>query len=115
MSSADQADQDQADELVRAAGGVTPLNGLAMAMLPDRTLRVVAHFEDSDERRRTCARGRSWPSVTRRGGGSPSPTTSSSRSSSARGNDVVLDLHPREKTGYVLSALYDGPVLFATC
>ena len=36
-------------------------------------------------------------------------------SSKAVGSNVVLDLRPREKTGYVLSALYDGPVLFATC
>lgn len=35
--------------------------------------------------------------------------------SKAVGSDVVLDLRPRQKTGYVLSALYDGPVLFATC
>jgi hypothetical protein len=28
---------------------------------------------------------------------------------------VRLTLEPRQSTGFVLSALYDGPVLFATC
>ena len=49
MSRADQNDQQEAERLVRDAGGVTPLAGLAMAMRPDRTLRIVAHFEDSEQ------------------------------------------------------------------
>ena len=36
-------------------------------------------------------------------------------SSKAVGSSVVLDMRPRSETGFVLSALYDGPVLFATC
>jgi len=115
MSKADQNDQDQAKQLVQRAGGVTPLAGLAMAMLPDRTLRVVEHFEDS-ERARKNLRPRAKLAV----GDAPGRGVSfaddfeltASRSS---GTNVVLDLEPREKTGYVLSALYDGPVLFATC
>ena len=94
---------------------MTPLAGLAMAMQPDRTLRVVAHFEDSERAEKNLARGRSWPSARRSAAAARSPTTSSWTSSKAVGSDVVLDLRPRAKTGYVLSALYDGPVLFATC
>ena len=49
MSRADEDDQAAGrDELVQEAGGVTPLAGLAMAMEPNRTLRVVAHFEDAE-------------------------------------------------------------------
>ena len=35
--------------------------------------------------------------------------------SRALGSEVVLDFEPRSESGFVLSALYDGPVLFATC
>jgi hypothetical protein len=115
MSQADQSDQDQADQLIKRAGGVTPLDGLAMAMQPNRTLRVVAHFEDS-ERASKNLRSRARLAV----GDAPGRGVSFSdafrlTSSKSRGSDVVLDLRPKESTGYVLSALYDGPVLFATC
>ncbi|MET0998793.1 MAG: hypothetical protein ABWX73_08785, partial [Marmoricola sp.] len=115
MSSADANDQTKADQLVRKAGGVSPLAGLAMGMEPDRTLRVVAHFEDSDRARenlRPRARLAVGEAVGRGGSFSESFRLAHSR---AVGGDVVLDLAPREKTGFVLSALYDGPVLFATC
>jgi hypothetical protein len=86
-----------------------------MAMLPDRTLRVVAHFEDS-ERAKKNLRSRARLAV----GDAPGRGVSVAdafklTSSGSRGRDVVLDLRPRQSTGYVLSALYDGPVLFATC
>ncbi len=115
MSRADQDAQDDADERVEKAGGVTPLAGLAMAMLPDRTLRIAAHFEDSDqaeENLRPRARLAVGEAVGRGGSFSDDFALTSSK---AQGSDVVLDLRPRTKTGYVLSALYDGPVLFATC
>ena len=35
--------------------------------------------------------------------------------SRAVGSDVLLDLRPRTDDGFVMSALYDGPLLFATC
>ena len=44
-----------------------------------------------------------------------SRTTFRLTGSRAVGSEVVLDLEPRDATGFVLSALYDGPVLFATC
>jgi hypothetical protein len=115
MSQADQAAQDQGDQLVREAGGITPLSGLAMAMQPNRTLRVVAHFEDS-ERADKNLRPRAKLAV----GEAPGRGVSFAddfklTTSKASGSDVVLDLRPRQKTGYVLSSLYDGPVLFATC
>ncbi len=115
MSQADESDQSKAEQLVQQAGGVTPLAGLAMAMAPDRALRVVAHFEDSQRAERNL-RSRARLAV----GDAPGRGVSFAddfelASSAAHGNDLVLELRPRQPTGYVLSALYDGPVLFATC
>jgi hypothetical protein len=115
MSRADQDDQADAKQMVSRAGGVTPLNGLAMAMQPDRTLRVVAHFEDS-ERARKNLRPRARLAV----GDAPGRGVSFAddfklTTSRTSGSEVVLDLRPKQSSGYVLSALYDGPVLFATC
>ena len=108
-------DRRRAEARVAQVGGVAPLAGLAMAMQPDRTLRVVAHFEDSERARqnlRPRARLAVGEAVGRGGSFSDSFRLTDSR---AVGGEVVLDLEPRERTGFVLSALYDGPVLFATC
>ena len=35
--------------------------------------------------------------------------------SRTKGSSVVLTLRPRDSGEFVLSALYDGPVIFATC
>ena len=115
MSRADQNDQQEAERLVRDAGGVSPLAGLAMAMRPDRTLRVVAHFEDS-ERAEENLRPRAELAV----GDAPGRGISFAddfelTESRASDSDVILDLKPRQPIGFVLSALYDGPVIFATC
>ncbi|MCW2761849.1 MAG: hypothetical protein JWR85_2050 [Marmoricola sp.] len=115
MSGADEDAQAQAKTRVQQVGGVTPLAGLAMAMQPDRTLRVVAHFEDSDRAEKNLrprAKLAVGEAIGRGGSFSDDFELVSSR---AVGDDVLLDLRPREKTGFVLSALYDGPLLFATC
>lgn len=52
MSGADDNDQARAEARVELLGGVTPLSGRAMAMQPDRTLRVVEHFESSEQARK---------------------------------------------------------------
>ena len=115
MSQADEGDQQRADRLVQQAGGVTPLDGLTMAAQPGRTLQVVQHFETDDEARKnlrpraTLAVG---DAVGRGGSFSDDFRLTRSRAS---GSDVLLDLRPRRRDGFVLSALYDGPVLFATC
>jgi hypothetical protein len=115
MSQAGQDDQDTAKQLVQKAGGVTPLNGFAMGMLADRTLRVVAHFEDS-ERAQKNLRSRARLAVGEAPGRGVDFTDDFRLTTSkASGNEVLLDLKPKESSGYVLSALYDGPLLFATC
>ena len=115
MSQAGQDDQDEAKQLIREAGGVTPLNGFAMGMLPGRTLRVVAHFEDS-ERAKKNLRSRARLAVGDAPGRGVAFTDDFKLTTSkASGSEVVLDLKPKQSTGYVLSALYDGPLIFATC
>ena len=76
MSHADADAQAQAKQLVRDAGGVDPLAGLAMGMSADRTLHVVAAFSSSqqaEDNLRSRARLAVGEAV---GAGAPSPTTS---------------------------------------
>ena len=115
MSRADDDAQAEAERLVQDAGGVTPLAGLAMAMQPNRTLRVVAHFED-DEQAGKNLRPRAELAVGKAvGRGGSFSDNFELTSSKAVGGDVVLEMRPKDKTGFVLSMVYDGPVLFATC
>ena len=115
MSQADADGQDRAEELVSAAGGVTPVNGLVMAMAPDRTLTVAEHFEDdrqAHENLRPRAKLAVGEAPGRGGAFSDDLTLVSSRTDGAT---VLLRLRPKQRTGFVLSALDKGPVLFATC
>jgi hypothetical protein len=115
MSRADDDAQAEAKDRIQQVGGVTPLAGLAMAMQPDRSLRVDAHFEDSDRAEKNL-RPRAELAVGEAiGRGGSFADSFALKSSKAVGSEVVLDFEPKEKAGYVLSALYDGPVLFATC
>lgn len=115
MSRADTNDESRAKSRVQQVGGVTPLAGFAMAMQPSRTLRVAAHFEDSGRAEKNL-RPRARLAVGEAIGRGTSFTDNFTLSASkAVGSDVILDLRPKQKTGFVLSALYDGPLLFATC
>ena len=114
MSSADQADQAQAEELIRSAGEVNPVTGFAMSVQPGRDVRVVLGFEN-DEQARVNADSRS---VLARG---PAPGQGGDFSDrfavdrvTAEGSLVTLALDPVEGE-YVLSDLSSGPLLFATC
>ncbi len=114
MSAADQADQAQAEELIRNAGEVNPVTGFSMSVQPGRDVRVVLGFEN-DEQARVNADSRS---VLARG---PAPGQGGDFSDrfavdrvAAEGSLVTLALDPVEGE-YVLSDLSSGPVLFATC
>jgi hypothetical protein len=115
MSQADSDSQAQGEQLVAQAGGVTPMDGLVMALAADRTLTVAEHFED-DRQARENLRPRAKLAV----GDAPGRGGTFSDdlrlvSSRTHGATVLLRLRPKEKTGFVLSALDNGPVLFATC
>jgi hypothetical protein len=115
MSQADQDAQDQADALVQQAGGVSPLTGLAMTLAADRTLTVAEQFESSGQARenlRPRARLAVGEAPGRGGSFSDDLRLTSSRTD---GSAVLLQLLPKQHTGFVLSALDNGPVLFATC
>ncbi len=115
MTSADEGDQSRADRLVAAAGGVDPLSGLLVGMQADRTLDVVMAF--ADDRQATAnlrprARLFVGPAVAREGSYADDLRLVRSR---AEGSTVVLTAKPKEKTGFALSEVSSGPVLFATC
>jgi hypothetical protein len=115
MSQADQDSQDQAKDLVRKAGGIDPLSGLVMAMEPDRSLTVAELFESGGQAKdnlRPRAELAVGDAPGRGGTFSDDLTLVSSRTDGAA---VMLELRPKEKTGFVLSAVDNGPVLFATC
>ena len=115
MSQADDDSQAQASSLVDKAGGVTPLSGLVMAMDPDRTLVVGELFEDSRQAKDNLeprARLAVGDAPGRGGSFSDDLSLVSSRTD---GSAVMLELRPKEASGFVLSALDNGPVLFATC
>jgi len=115
MSQADEDSQAQADDLVARAGKVTPLTGLVMAMGPDRALTVAELFEDAGQAKdnlRARARLAVGDAPGRGGTFSDELTLTSSRTDGAA---VMLRFRPKEKSGFVLSALDNGPVLFATC
>lgn len=115
MSQADEDSQDRADVLVDEAGGVSPMSGLVMALQPDRDLVVAALFEDSGQ-----AKDNLGPRAELAVGEAPGRGGSFSDdlrlvTSRTDGSAVMLELRPKAESGFVLSALYDGPVLFATC
>jgi hypothetical protein len=115
MSQADEDSQAQADDLVARAGKITPLSGLVMALAPDRTLTVAELFEDSGQAKenlRARARLAVGDAPGRGGRFSDDLALVSSRTNGAV---VLLRFTPRHKSGFVLSALDNGPVLFATC
>ncbi len=115
MSQADEDSQSQADDLVARAGKVTPLDGLVMALAPDRVLTVAEGFADSGQAKdnlRARARLAVGDAPGRGGRFSDDLTLVSSRTDGAA---VLLRYRPKDKTGFVLSALDNGPVLFATC
>jgi hypothetical protein len=115
MSQADEDSQGEAEALVAQAGGVSPLSGLVMAMAPDRTLTVAELFESSGQARddlRPRAKLAVGEAPGRGGSFSDDLKLVSSRTDGAA---VLLGLRPTRPSGFVLSALDNGPVLFATC
>lgn len=115
MSTADEPDQTLGEDLVADAGGIDPLSGLLMAGGTAGEVRVVMEFEDSAQ-----ADDNLQPRTDLASGASPGLGGSfTDRFSVTSGETddrfVVLDLEPAPDQSALLSAISDGPVLFATC
>jgi hypothetical protein len=114
MGNADPVDEDQADELVAAAGEVDPLTGFALARGRDGLVRAAMSFDDEDQARTnadTRARLASGPAP---GQGGDFADRFRLGQVTAEGSVVVMELDPVAGS-YVLSDLSSGPLLFATC
>lgn len=114
MSQADEGAQAEAEQLLEAAGGVHPLTGFAMGLLPGGDVRALMQVEDADD-----APGDAEARARLAGGPAPGQGGDFSdrftvEEAASEGREVFLELRPVEGA-YVLSDLTSGPVLFATC
>jgi hypothetical protein len=113
MSQADRDDVETGRNLVEAAGGVHPLDGLAFAQEPGGSLEFVMGFEteeqaDADLQPRTDLASGPAP-----GQGGAFTDRFELTSSTAQG--AVVTMRARPVGSQVLADLGQGPILFATC
>lgn len=114
MGAADAADQDQAAELIAAAGEVNPMTAFAMATEPGVGVRVAMSFETDDQARANADSRAVLASGPAPGQGGDFADRFRLGTVSADGDVVTMELQP-EDGEYILSDLTNGPVLFATC
>ena len=114
MSQADDGDQRLAKSLVRDAGDVNPLQGLLVAALPDRRVRVVMAFDGDDQAAANARARATLASGEAPGKGGAFSDRFRLTSAATDGPLVVLDLTAKPGQ-YVVSELTSGPVLFETC
>ncbi|GAA1915939.1 hypothetical protein [Nocardioides hwasunensis] len=114
MAQADADAQDEAAQLVAESGGVHPLTGFAMGLLPGGHVRALLQVEDADDAPADAdARARLASGPAPGQGGEFTDRFALERAGS-QGRVITLDLRARPGA-YVLSDLTSGPVLFATC
>jgi hypothetical protein len=114
MAQADPEDQDTADQLLAAAGQVDPMTGFAMAVEPDRRVRVAMAFETDDQARRNADSRSKLAAGPAPGQGGDFGERFTLGPVTADGSVLTMELKPLEGSP-VLSDLSTGPVLFATC
>jgi hypothetical protein len=114
MSQADDDAQAEADQLVAAAGGVHPLTGFAMGVLPGGDVRAVMQVEDADDAPGDAEARAQLAAGPAPGQGGDFTDRFSVEAAGSDGREIALDLRPQDGA-YVLSDLTSGPVLFATC
>lgn len=114
MAQADGPDQDQAAELVREAGTVSPLAGFALSAQPDGRVRVALSFETEAQARDNATARSALAAGPAPGQGGAFTDRYTLVSATADGRSLVLELDPVDGE-YVVSDLSAGPVLFATC
>lgn len=114
MAQADRQSQNEADDLIAAAGTVSPLTAFAMGDDPDRKVRVVMGFERDDQARENADSRATLASGPAPGQGGAFADRFTLGRVEATGTLVTMVLDPLPDT-FVLSDLSSGPVLFATC
>lgn len=114
MSAADEGDQDQAEQLVAAAGEVNPMTGFAMSAQPGGQIRVVMSFENDEQARANADSRAALAAGPAPGQGGDFADRFEVDSVTAEDSSVTMSLDPVDGE-YVLSDLGAGPVLFATC
>ena len=115
MAEADEEDQALADERIAEAGGVSPLAGVVLALAPDRSLTVGMHFESEEQASHDLRPRTTLASGEAVGQGGTFEERFRVVEAVADGDLLVMDLEPTEPDLPVLSDLWQGPVLFATC
>ena len=114
MAGAEGPEEQEAATLVRAAGGVHPLQSFAMAAQPGRSALLAMTFETEDQARADAdarARLASGPAP---GQGGDFTDRFSLGTVRAEGTLLTMRLRPRPGA-YVLSDLSSGPLLLASC
>jgi len=114
MAQADEEDQGTAEQLLAAAGQVDPMTGYAMAVEPNRRVRVAMAFESDDQARRNADSRSKLAAGPAPGQGGTFSERFSLGPVTADGSVLTMELKPVEDSP-VLSDLSTGPVLFATC
>jgi hypothetical protein len=114
MAQADEDDQNTADQLLTAAGEVDPMTGFAMAVEPDRRVRVAMAFESDDQARRNADSRSRLAAGPAPGQGGDFGERFSLGPVTADGAVLTMELEPVDNSP-VLSDLSTGPLLFATC
>lgn len=114
MAQADRPEQDQAAELLAAAGPVSPVTGFALSAQPDGGVRAVLSFESDAQARENADSRAALAAGPAPGQGGDFGDRFAVAASTAQGRSVVMELAPVDGE-YVVSDLSSGPVLFATC
>lgn len=114
MGQTDTVEQDQAAELIAAAGDINPLLGFAMTKEPGGDLRVAMGFETEEQARTNTASRAALAAGPAPGQGGEFSDRFTLGRVAATGLVVTMELTPIEGS-YALSDLSNGPLLFATC
>lgn len=114
MTKAEPADQEQANELIAAAGKVNPVEAFAMAAEPGGLVRAAMTFDDGDQARANADSRAKLAVGPAPGQGDNFPDRFKLGKVAANGPVVTMDMRPKADES-VLSDLANGPLLFATC
>jgi hypothetical protein len=117
LSLADASEEDQAlaDDAIAAAGGISPVAGVVVAMQPDRSLIVGLHFESDDQASEDLRPRVELASGDAIGQGGTFEERFRVVEAVAEDEQIVMELEPTADDLSLLSDLTSGPLLFASC